>query len=82
MHVSDDDLVCIDWIRLLTSDDSTIKVARTNFSTAQIIANVKATLQGAINAIPSKWKNVQTIHLKAIESAALPLYQAIPASIE
>jgi ribosome biogenesis protein UTP30 len=41
-------------------------------------ANVIAAVQGALRHIPRKWANVRALHLKTADSAALPLYQAIP----
>ena len=47
-------------------------------SEEECTANVVAAVQGALRHIPRKWANVRALHLKSADSAALPLYQALP----
>ncbi|KAL4195574.1 hypothetical protein AMTRI_Chr05g73980 [Amborella trichopoda] len=37
-----------------------------------------AVIKGLSPVIPNKWSNVRSLHLKSLESLALPIYQAIP----
>lgn len=44
----------------------------------EIVENVVAAVNGAVEIVPKKWGNVRSLHLKALESVALPIYQAVP----
>ena len=44
----------------------------------QIVDNVMAAIEGAMAHVPKKWANVRSIHVKAVNSVALPIYQALP----
>jgi ribosome biogenesis protein UTP30 len=57
---------------------SVVKVARVSQPWEQIVANVKAVMEGVAQQIPKKWGNIQAYHLKTLESVALPLYQSRP----
>ncbi|CAM6092841.1 unnamed protein product [Calypogeia fissa] len=57
---------------------SVIKVARVSQSKEEIRENILAVIKGAAELIPKKWKGVQAIYLKTLESVALPLYQTLP----
>lgn len=39
--------------------------------------NVEAAVEAAAGHVPKKWRNIKAVHLKAAESVALPLYQAV-----
>lgn len=54
-----------------------IKVARVSQTRNEIVENVIAVIDGLASVIPRKWKNVRSLHLKSLESLALPLYQSI-----
>ena len=54
------------------------RVARSSMSADECTANVVAAMQGALQHIPRKWANVRALHLKCADSAALPIYQALP----
>ena len=47
-------------------------------SEEECVANVTAAIQGALQHIPRKMANVRALHLKVADSAALPIYQALP----
>lgn len=47
-------------------------------SEEECAANVAAAIQGALQHIPRKLANVRALHLKMADSAALPIYQALP----
>ncbi|BDA43877.1 Ribosomal L1 domain-containing protein 1 [Coccomyxa sp. Obi] len=55
-----------------------IRVARSSFSAEQCTENILEAVKGALPHIPRKWANVQALHLKAANSAALPIYQTLP----
>ncbi|MED6213462.1 hypothetical protein PIB30_093641 [Stylosanthes scabra] len=44
----------------------------------EVVANVAAAIEGIVDAVPRKWKNVRSFHVKLLESLALPVYQAAP----
>lgn len=37
-----------------------------------------AAIDGAVQLVPKKWSNVRSLHLKSVESVALPIYQTLP----
>jgi len=41
--------------------------------------NIVATVVSALEHISKKWLNVQALHLKSVNSVALPIYQTLPA---
>ena len=41
-------------------------------------ANIIAVVEGAMEHIAKKWSNVQALHLKSVNSVALPVYQTLP----
>ena len=48
----------------------------------ECVANVKAVLEAAVAHIPHKWNNVRALHVKTVDSAALPVFQALPETLE
>ncbi|CAN1143551.1 hypothetical protein LINPERPRIM_LOCUS26569 [Linum perenne] len=45
----------------------------------EILENVMATINGVIEKIvPKKWGGVRSLHLKLLDSLALPLYETVP----
>lgn len=44
----------------------------------QIIDNLMATIDAAVDHIPKKWMNIRCMYIMAVQSVALPIYQAIP----
>lgn len=55
-----------------------IKVARVSQTRNEIVENVVAVIDGLASVIPKKWNNIRSLHLKSLESLALPIYQSIP----
>lgn len=41
--------------------------------------NIIAVVLAAMEHTPKKWLNVQALHLKSVNSVALPMYQTLPA---
>lgn len=54
------------------------RVARSSFTAEQCTENVLAVVKAAAEHVSKKWANVQSLHLKTADSAALPIYQAVP----
>ena len=48
-------------------------------SHADCTENVIAVVEGAMEHVAKKWSNVQALHLKSVNSVALPVYQTLPA---
>ena len=44
----------------------------------QIVENVVAAIDGVVELVPKKLAGVRSLHLKLLESLALPVYQAVP----
>ncbi|KAH7682907.1 ribosome biogenesis protein UTP30 protein [Dioscorea alata] len=57
---------------------SGLKVGRVSQDRDQIVDNVLAAIDGAVQLVPKKWSNVRSLHLKSVESVALPIYQTLP----
>eukprot|EP00743_Colponemidia_sp_Colp-15_P003912 GILK01004221.1.p1 GENE.GILK01004221.1~~GILK01004221.1.p1 ORF type:complete len:264 (+),score=40.48 GILK01004221.1:50-793(+) len=54
-----------------------LRVAKTSFSKEEILANTLQAIDSAVDKIPRKWKNIQSIHIKTSDSIALPIYNAL-----
>lgn len=54
-----------------------VKVARVSQTRDEIVENFVAVINGLASVIPRKWKNIRSLHMKSLESVALPLYQSI-----
>ncbi|XP_057724790.1 uncharacterized protein LOC130940609 [Arachis stenosperma] len=55
-----------------------VRVAKVAMAREEVVANVTAAIEGIVDAVPRKWKNVRSFHVKLLESLALPVYQAVP----
>jgi ribosome biogenesis protein UTP30 len=66
------------FLYLRTGTCSTMKVGRLDMKEEDIVENVIAAVEAAVNNVPKKWANVRALHLKALDSVALPIYQAVP----
>ncbi|GLJ48803.1 hypothetical protein SUGI_1029160 [Cryptomeria japonica] len=55
-----------------------VKVGKVSQERDEIVQNVSAVIDGLAEVIPKKWKNVRSLHLKMLESVALPIYQVVP----
>ncbi|CAI5512503.1 unnamed protein product [Closterium sp. Naga37s-1] len=53
-----------------------VRAARFGMSEAEIVGNVMAVVAGAVEHVPKKWKNVSSLHIRATDSLALPIYMA------
>ncbi|CAI0474126.1 unnamed protein product [Linum tenue] len=62
-----------------TGTCSVVKAAKLSMEKDEIVENVMATINGAVEKIVSKkWGGVRSIHLKLLDSLALPVYEAVP----
>jgi ribosome biogenesis protein UTP30 len=66
------------FLYLRTGTCSTIKVGRLDMKEEDIVENVIAAVEAAVEKVPKKWANVRALHLKALDSVALPIYQVVP----
>ncbi|CAM0953951.1 unnamed protein product [Alopecurus aequalis] len=66
------------FLYLRTGTCSGIKVGRLDMEEEEIVENVVAAVEAAVEKVPKKWANVRALHLKAVDSVALPLYQVVP----
>lgn len=54
------------------------RVAKNSMSSEDCTDNIVAVVEGAVEHISKKWSNVQALHLKSVNSVALPVYQTLP----
>ncbi|XP_044983215.1 ribosomal L1 domain-containing protein 1-like isoform X3 [Hordeum vulgare subsp. vulgare] len=66
------------FLYLRTGTCSGIKVGRLDMEEEEIVENVMAAVEAAVEKVPKKWANVRALHLKAVDSVALPIYQVVP----
>ncbi|VAH82510.1 ribosomal L1 domain-containing protein 1-like [Triticum dicoccoides] len=66
------------FLYLRTGTCSGIKVGRLDMEEDEIVENVMAAVEAAVEKVPKKWANVRALHLKAVDSVALPIYQVVP----
>lgn len=57
---------------------SVVRAARLSNTLDEVVENVMAVIEGVAAKVPRKWKNIQSLYLKTQESAALPIFQALP----
>ncbi|XWS44670.1 hypothetical protein CRYUN_Cryun15aG0067700 [Craigia yunnanensis] len=57
---------------------SVVKVGKLSMGKIEIVDNMIAAINGIAEIVPSKWGNIRSLHLKLLDSLALPLYQAVP----
>ncbi|KAG4950411.1 hypothetical protein AAZX31_15G237700 [Glycine max] len=61
-----------------TGTCSVVRVAKVRMERDEIVENVVAAIEGIVEVVPKKWGNVRSLHLKLLESVALPVYQTVP----
>ncbi|KAM0865499.1 hypothetical protein ACQ4PT_043207 [Festuca glaucescens] len=66
------------FLYMRTGTCSGIKVGRLDMEEEEIVDNVMAAVEAAVEKVPKNWANVRALHLKAVDSVALPIYQAVP----
>ncbi|KAL6648925.1 hypothetical protein ACP70R_013149 [Stipagrostis hirtigluma subsp. patula] len=66
------------FLYLRSGTCSGIKVGRLDMGEEEIVDNVMAAVEAAVEKVPKKWANVRALHLKAVDSVALPIYQVVP----
>jgi len=66
------------FLYLRSGTCSGIKVGRLDMEEEKIVDNVMAAVEAAVEKVPKKWANVRALHLKAVDSVALPIYQVVP----
>ncbi|XP_062180378.1 uncharacterized protein LOC133884826 [Phragmites australis] len=66
------------FLYLRSGTCSGIKVGRLDMEEEEIVENVMAAVETAVEKVPKKWANVRALHLKAVDSVALPIYQVVP----
>ena len=57
---------------------SSVPVGRVTHSAEHIKENVLAATKGVSASIPKGWSNIRSIHLKTVDSIALPLHSSLP----
>lgn len=55
-----------------------VKAANIDFTVDESVQNVFDVIDGAVDKLPGKWKNILSIHLKTEKSTALPIYLSKP----
>ncbi|XP_054795909.1 uncharacterized protein LOC129301371 [Prosopis cineraria] len=60
---------------LRTGTCCVVRVAKVSMERDEIVENVVAAINGIAEVVPSKWGNIRSLHLKLLESLALPIYQ-------
>ncbi|CAI8043492.1 Ribosomal L1 domain-containing protein 1, partial [Geodia barretti] len=55
-----------------------LPIARIDYPTAHIVENIVKGLRGVVNRVPRGWRNIQVVHLKTVDSVALPIHHSLP----
>lgn len=55
-----------------------VKIGHTGMTQQQVVDNIVMALETIGDSVEGKWKNIQSIHLKTIESISLPIYNSNP----
>ncbi|GAB4859118.1 hypothetical protein Ancab_010583 [Ancistrocladus abbreviatus] len=56
---------------------SVVRVGKGSMEVEEIVENVVVAINGVVDAVPKKWANVRSLHLKFTESLALPIYKVM-----
>lgn len=57
-----------------------VRMADTGMPMDSIVENLTVGIQNAVQRLPRKWKNVQSLHIKTHDSIALPVYNSLPST--
>ncbi|KAG8069326.1 hypothetical protein GUJ93_ZPchr0005g14302 [Zizania palustris] len=66
------------FLYLRSGTCSGIKVGRLDMNEPDIVENVMEAVAAAVEKVPKKWANLRSLHLKAVDSISLPIYQVVP----
>ena len=61
-----------------THTHSAVPIGRINTPSQRTVANIISGMRVITTKIPRGWRNIQSIHLKTVDSIALPLYNSLP----
>lgn len=57
---------------------SAVPVARINYPASHLVENVISGMNTIATRLHQGWRNIQTVHLKSVDSIALPLFNSLP----
>ena len=57
---------------------SALPIGRINDPMKNIVENIVSGMKTVTTKIPRGWRNIQAVHLKTIDSIALPIYNSLP----
>ena len=60
------------------SHTSCVRIGRLGLPAHQVVANVLAAVKTVAARVPRGFKNFQSLHLKTVDSIALPIYNSLP----
>lgn len=69
---------CSGLLRMNTGTCSVVKVGRVSMKVEEIVENVVEGINGVVGFVPEMWEGVRSLHLRLLDSMALPLYQSVP----
>ena len=61
-----------------THTHSAVPIGRINAPSQHTVENTILGMQAITTKIPRGWRNIQSVHLKTVDSIALPLYNSLP----
>lgn len=62
----------------LTHTCSAVPIGRINHPVKHTVANVTSGMKTIATKIPRGWRNIQSVHVKTVDSISLPLYNSLP----
>lgn len=57
---------------------SSIPVGRVGFPASHLVENICGAAKAVASRVPRGWNNIQSVHIKSIDSLALPLFASLP----
>ena len=57
---------------------SAVPVGKVSLPAEGLVENVCLAMRGVIHYIPRGWKNIQSVHIKSVDSIALPIFNSLP----
>ncbi|WOH04384.1 hypothetical protein DCAR_0623793 [Daucus carota subsp. sativus] len=69
---------CSGLLRVSSGTCSVVKVGRVSMEEEEVVENVVEGIKGVVGFVENGWEGVRSLHLRLLDSMALPLYQSVP----
>ncbi len=53
-------------------------MGRVGFPASHVVENICEAMKAVVGRIPRGWTNIQSVHIKTVDSIALPVFNSLP----